>query len=64
MNARDNISGLSRELVLLAISFTAEDLQLFRTGLCQRGGHFARISRIDRKHLPDVRAKFQAPFSR
>jgi hypothetical protein len=38
MNACDNISGLSRELVLLAISFTAEDLRLFRTGLCQRGG--------------------------
>ena len=37
MNACDNISGLSRELVLLAISFTTAELRVFCTGLCQRG---------------------------
>jgi hypothetical protein len=38
MNACDNISELSRELVLLAISFTTAELRVFCTGLCQRGG--------------------------
>ena len=49
--------------MLFAISFTSGDLRVSCTGLFQRGGHFARIYRIGRKHVPDVHAESTAPFA-
>jgi len=64
MNACDNTCGFSWELVLLAISFIAEDLRLFCTGLCQEGVTSPDSVESIESICPDVRAKFHAPFSR
>ena len=45
---------------MVAISFTTDDLRAFCRGLCQGGGHFARIGGTGRKCVADVHAELHA----
>jgi|SRR5215469_6836936 len=62
MNACDNIRRPSQELDVARYLLYNWQLAGVSYRLVSKRGHFARIARISRKHLPDVRANTTLRF--